>query len=193
MTHKRSVAERALCHGECLYVTCTRVSKSSCCCGRVGRSVCPLAPRRPSLGRLVDVPSLRFFFLRDYLDAMALASGFVASLAGIASEFIILATWLVVLGYFLALGLSLFPSVLPAPGLLSSCWHVCSVLVHDPGLLMELMRRIHGYCGEQDWNIWKIDTSNSTGPELSHSGTQCSQSFAYQEMNLRVIIVAACE
>ena len=31
---------------------------------------------------------------------MALASGFVASLAGIASEFIILATWLVVLGYF---------------------------------------------------------------------------------------------
>ena len=40
------------------------------CSGRVGRSVCPLAPRRPSFGRLVDVPSLRFFFLRDYLDAM---------------------------------------------------------------------------------------------------------------------------
>ena len=46
------------------------------------------------------MPSLRFFFLRNYLDATALASGFVASLAGIASEFIILATWLVVLGYF---------------------------------------------------------------------------------------------
>ena len=78
-------------------------------------------------------------FLRDYLDAMALASGFVASLAGIASEFNILATWLVVLVYFLALGLSLFPSVLPAPGLLT-----------------ELVRRLHGHCGEQDWNIWKL-------------------------------------
>ena len=28
------------------------------CSGRVGRSVCPLAPRRPILGRLLDVPAL---------------------------------------------------------------------------------------------------------------------------------------
>ena len=33
-----------------------------CCCGRVARSVCPLAPRRPSSGRLLDVPALRLSF-----------------------------------------------------------------------------------------------------------------------------------
>ena len=33
-----------------------------CCCGRVGRSVRPLAPRPPSSVRLLDVPALRLSF-----------------------------------------------------------------------------------------------------------------------------------
>ena len=37
-----------------------------CCCSRVGRSECPLAPRRPSSGRLLDVLALRLSFSRTF-------------------------------------------------------------------------------------------------------------------------------
>ena len=65
-----STAQRSVARTVCLQSAHVRAQpflKNSGCCGRVGRSVCPLAPHRPSLGRLVDVPSLRFFFSQGLL------------------------------------------------------------------------------------------------------------------------------